>query len=489
MVDKDDKKAGLELEELAEDVCKNHDSDSHQLLKKLPALHENFFKKKRRFFGGYTTARYFVIKSRYLLCFGRNATKVALDFHASRKAKKLPSDPYTGPHSILDPDRIIDLNACTLCIEDENEKNQYLIKIENSKGRGLILNINDQDIRDNWLKYLRNSSIRPKLSDFEIIKSIGKGAFGEVYLSRHIPSNTLVALKRAYVESSSLLRHCVEERAIFQKVSGHPYIVNLCFAFQENRALYYAQQYCSGGDLYNVLKRKGKFPEYMVKFYGSEVLLALDHLHFHNILHRDIKPENILLDDEGHSLLTDFGLSKILKASESKTYTICGTDLYYAPEMLRGCSTGHDRTLDYWQYGNLLYELCCGNAPFSAKNRMVRHQKILNEEPSYPEYLSSEFIELIQWLLKKDTKDRPQVTEDIMSTKFFSGVDWDGLKQRKVLPPEWNVDEKDLHSYSQDNKPFEPKLQRLDTEWEEQLIGFDYIGGDEIGATTSTDKV
>lgn len=446
----------------------------------MPALHENFFRKKRRFFGGYTTSRYFVIKSRYLLCFGKAATKVALDFHATRKAKNLPSDPYTGPHSLLDPDRIIDLNSCTLSVEDIPQKTMFLIKVSSSLTRGVILNIPNQDIRDNWLKYLRNSSIRPRLSDFQIIKSIGKGAFGEVYLAKHVPSNTLVALKKAYVESTSLIRHCVEERAIFQKVSGHPYIVNLCFAFQENRALYYAQQYCSGGDLYTVLKRKGKFPEYMTRFYGSEVLLAMDHLHTHNILHRDIKPENILLDDEGQALLTDFGLSKILKATESKTYTICGTDLYYAPEMLRGCSNGHDKTLDYWQYGNLLYELTVGQAPFTAKNRMIRHQKILNEEPSYPDFLSPEFVDFIKWLLKKEAKDRPQSTEDIMRTKFFETVDWDALKHRKVPAPEWIVDEKDEKPYAPDTRPLTPKLQRLDTEWEEQLIGFDFIADQDV---------
>ena len=115
-------------------------------------------------------------------------------------------------------------------------------------------------------------------------------------------------------------------------------------------------------------QRKLDFEEQRTKFYLCEIILALGHLHSRHIIYRDLKPENILLDDEGHIKLTDFGLSKILIDKSKKTYTICGTPGYVAPEVLVG--KGYDKSVDWWSLGVIVYEMLTGCAPFREASRM-----------------------------------------------------------------------------------------------------------------------
>ena len=130
--------------------------------------------------------------------------------------------------------------------------------------------------------------------------------------------------------------------------------------------------FCSGGELFTHLRRKGKFNEEMTRFYAAEVLLALEYLHDKlNIIYRDLKPENIILDSKGHVKLTDFGLSKETKRSKS----FCGTPEYLAPEILLG--KGYDSTVDWWSFGCLIYELLAGVPPFSSRDRSQLFHDIL----------------------------------------------------------------------------------------------------------------
>lgn len=284
--------------------------DYYKLLKKIPAMHETFFKKRKFFLPIFSKQLYFVIKSNYLLIYDERSSQIAYDYYNELEVRNIQKDKFAGPHSKLTPKKVIMLEHCT--ISGGKSFSGPLLHIKVKKGKNMVLLCNSEQQRDIWLKYLQRAMMTATSEDFQIIKFLGKGSFGEVNLAIYKPTGMKVALKRAYVESTSILQHILEERSIFEKVSGHPFIVNLCYAFREGRTLYYAQQYCPGGDLYSKLQRKGKFPEVVAQFYGAEILLALIHLHSHNILHRDLKPENVLLDDQDHACLTDFGLSKFL---------------------------------------------------------------------------------------------------------------------------------------------------------------------------------
>ena len=174
----------------------------------------------------------------------------------------------------------------------------------------------------------------------------------------------------------------------------------------------------------------------MAKFYIAEILLALEVLHKNGIIYRDLKPEYILLDNTGHVKLTDFGLSKLCKWDDSMAYTFCGTPEYLAPEVIWG--KGHDKSVDWWSLGAILYEMLCGKAPFVNKNK----RKILQDVQTKPilmrKSFSKEATDLLKTLLEKDPKDRIGYGErdanEIKEHVFFDGMDWEAMESWTSTP-------------------------------------------------------
>ncbi|KAI8391604.1 kinase-like domain-containing protein [Radiomyces spectabilis] len=168
--------------------------------------------------------------------------------------------------------------------------------------------------------------------DFEILKLLGRGAFGKVMLCRHRSTGELYAMK--VLKKASLLvhaknaEHTKAERQILEEMR-HPFIVQLMYAFQTDDRLYLILKYAPGGELFTHMATEHMFSEDVARFYLAELLLALEHVHSLGIVYRDLKPENCLLDGQGHILLTDFGLSKV--SLDGRTSTICGTAEYMAP--------------------------------------------------------------------------------------------------------------------------------------------------------------
>jgi len=144
-----------------------------------------------------------------------------------------------------------------------------------------------------------------------------------------------------------------------------------------------------------------RFPEQTARIYVGEIALALGHLHAVGVIYRDLKPENILLDDAGHVCLTDFGLAKDLEPDE-KTQTFCGTPEYLAPEIVTGA--GHDKAVDWWSLGILLYELTVGIPPFYSQNVNEMYSKIQHGVLRFPPFLTEECKSLITLLLNRDPK-------------------------------------------------------------------------------------
>uniref|UniRef100_A0A674J7F3 Ribosomal protein S6 kinase n=1 Tax=Terrapene triunguis TaxID=2587831 RepID=A0A674J7F3_9SAUR len=232
----------------------------------------------------------------------------------------------------------------------------------------------------NITHHVKEGSEKADPSQFELLKVLGQGSFGKVFLVRKItpPDNghlyAMKVLKKATLKVRDRVRTKME-RDILADVN-HPFVVKLHYAFQTEGKLYLILDFLRGGDLFTRLSKEVMFTEEDVKFYLAELALGLDHLHSLGILYRDLKPENILLDEEGHIKLTDFGLSKEAIDHEKKAYSFCGTVEYMAPEVVN--RQGHTHSADWWSYGVLMFEMLTGSLPFQGKDRKETMTFILN---------------------------------------------------------------------------------------------------------------
>lgn len=191
--------------------------------------------------------------------------------------------------------------------------------------------------------------------------------------------------------------------------------------------------FAEGGELFYMLREKGRMSENEAIFYSAQIVLAIEHLHSMGVLYRDLKPENILLDKSGYLLLTDFGLAKKI----SKTNSFCGTPDYIPPEIIR--NKEYSTSVDWWQLGVLIYELIVGHTPFYDYNvdKMFRNivKKKLKRHPS----LSEKAYDLVSLLLQKDPELRlghgPEDAKMIKKHAFFNELDWDLLNAKEIEPP------------------------------------------------------
>lgn len=276
--------------------------------------------------------------------------------------------------------------------------------------------------------------------DFEFIAVLGRGKFAKVMQVRKKSNGKIYAMKilrKAAVVGRDCVEHTMAERGVLQKLH-HPFLMALRFAFQSKDKLYMVLDYFPGGELYFHLKQQRRFSEEIARLWVAEVALAFGYLHSFGVVYRDLKPENILLDDAGHVCLTDFGEVKELQTG-GKTHTFCGTPEYMAPEVIEG--DGHDKNVDWWALGVLLYELTVGIPPFYSANVGEMYDKIQNAPLRFSPNQSPECRELITALLHRDPRKRlgyEKDVDDIKSSSFFSmqpGWDWDKVYHKQVESP------------------------------------------------------
>ncbi|KAH7380660.1 kinase-like domain-containing protein [Pyrenochaeta sp. MPI-SDFR-AT-0127] len=279
--------------------------------------------------------------------------------------------------------------------------------------------------------------------DFEILKLIGKGTFGQVFQVRKRDTRRIYAMKvlsKKVIVQKKEVAHTLGERNILVRtaMADSTFIVGLKFSFQTPSDLYLVTDYMSGGELFWHLQREGRFQEARAKFYIAELILALQHLHEHNIVYRDLKPENILLDANGHIALCDFGLSKANLTENATTNTFCGTTEYLAPEVLLD-EHGYTKMVDFWSLGVLVFEMCCGWSPFYAEDTQQMYKNIAFGKVRFPrDALSTEGRNFVKGLLNRNPKHRLGATRDAEELKahpFFADIDWDALIKKNVVPP------------------------------------------------------
>ncbi|KAL0249047.1 hypothetical protein GEMRC1_004281 [Eukaryota sp. GEM-RC1] len=277
---------------------------------------------------------------------------------------------------------------------------------------------------------------RYSLSEFTFDRVIGTGTFGHVFLAFHKPSSQWCAVKvlnKMHIVSLKQTVHIINERDILARIE-HPFIVNLLGTANSPRDIYIVMEFVNGGELFTYLRRHRRFPVDTARYYAAQIVLALEHLHSHNIVYRDLKPENLLLDSNGNMKICDFGFAKVV---EDRTFTVCGTPEYLAPEIIQ--SRGHNKGVDWWALGILIYEMIAGFAPFSSDNPYKTYRMILNDPLRFPPHFDPTTRDLIQRLLVHDRFRRLGCfrggASDVKRHKFFRDIDWDKLINSELVAP------------------------------------------------------
>ncbi|CAF2102280.1 unnamed protein product [Brassica napus] len=307
------------------------------------------------------------------------------------------------------------------------------------------------------------------IQDFELDKIYGVGSYSKVVRATKKKDGGVYALKimdKKFITKENKTAYVKLERIVLDQLD-HPGIVKLFFTFQDNFSLYMALESCEGGELFDQITRKGRLSEDEARFYGAEVVDALEYIHTMGLIHRDIKPENLLLTSDGHIKIADFGSVKPMQdsqitllpnaASDDKACTFVGTAAYVPPEVLNSSPATFGN--DLWALGCTLYQMLSGTSPFKDASEWLIFQRIIARDLKFPNHFSEAARDLIDRLLDTDPSRRPGAgPEGYASLKrhpFFKGVDW--KKPRSQTPPKLAPDPSSQSaSPERDGSPWNP---------------------------------
>jgi serine/threonine protein kinase len=274
-------------------------------------------------------------------------------------------------------------------------------------------------------------------NDFELLSTVGIGTFGRVRVVKIKGSEDRTPLALKIMKKSEVIRlkqveHVKAETAILSQIE-HPFIVNLLKAFQDEKRLFLLLEFVNGGELFSHLRTEGRLPDPEATFIAAEICLAFAYLHSKNIVYRDLKPENLLIDCDGFVQIADFGFAKVV---EDRTWTLCGTPEYLAPEIIQ--SKGHGKSVDWWALGVLIFEMLAGYPPFYDEQPFGIYQKVLSGKVEFPRHFDLKATALMKRLLTQDRAKRygclKNGVEDIKQHKWFKGLDWELLLNRQMKP-------------------------------------------------------
>eukprot|EP00039_Didymoeca_costata_P006005 m.86716 g.86716 ORF g.86716 m.86716 type:complete len:393 (-) comp13067_c0_seq2:2175-3353(-) len=276
------------------------------------------------------------------------------------------------------------------------------------------------------------------LNDFNVDRTLGTGSFGRVLMVQPKERPEFMAMKiisKDRVIKTRQVEHTFNEKNILF-ATENSFIVKLFDYFQDQKNLYFCLEFVNGGEMFTHIQKqkKRRFTFEQTRFFAAETVLAFEYLHNLDIIFRDLKPENMLIDSEGHIRLTDFGFAKRV---DDKTWTMCGTPEYLAPEII--VNKGYNHAVDWWAVGVLIYEMRCGRSPFEARSQLEMFKKISRRDFKYPRDFTVDEQALIGGLLQVDLTRRlgnmHAGVEEIKKQKYFKDTDWDKMLTQSVPSP------------------------------------------------------
>merc|ERR1719162_1554224 len=282
-----------------------------------------------------------------------------------------------------------------------------------------------------------------RLRDMQKVRILGVGTFGKVWLVSHLRTHVPYALKmlaKREIIGHHQVEGVIREKNIMSSID-HPFVVNLINTFQDDRSLYMLIELVQGGELFSVIHTETRdgIPNPNARFYAACILESLSHLHHRHISYRDLKPENILINSQGYGVLVDLGFAKVVM---DKTYTLCGTPEYLAPEII--LSKGHNKGVDYWALGVLIYEMLVGRSPFYSygTDQVSLFKRIVQVKYGFPReeaVVTDHAQDLIQRLIVRRQANRygclARGEADIRDHPWFNVIDVNKLLEKKIPAP------------------------------------------------------
>ncbi|KAI1178241.1 kinase-like domain-containing protein [Nemania sp. FL0916] len=316
-------------------------------------------------------------------------------------------------------------------------------------------------------------AVKKGVRDFSFGRVLGEGSYSSVYLAtdrQTLKEYAIKVLEKRHIIKEKKIKYVNIEKDTLNRLTEHPGIVRLYYTFQDENSLYYVLDICSGGELLGVLKKTGTFDVECTRFFGAQILDAIEYMHSRGVIHRDLKPENVLLDDQLHVKITDFGTARLLsdprasqappriedmgtssrgkEQDDSRAASFVGTAEYVSPELLTNKNAC--KASDLWAYGCIIYQMLAGRPPFKGGSEYLTFQKIVSLDYEFPSGFPSAARDLVERCLVLDPARRLTI-EHIKNHEFF-----DGQQFGKIL---WKTKAPRLRPYVPSSQ--EPKIIQL----------------------------